>query len=134
MTDQHLERDLPVPPHGNRKRHHGKDYAKRDQPAERGRAMRRSLCLLDLDRHDAMFIPVRSTVVAVSTDRRAALIYTTVAVPTGYSPRFDVSLTTGSRKRDRCGSGRRRREWQAPSLWMSLRIDGTEALPYKPPQ
>jgi len=29
-------------------------------------------------------------------------IYTSIAIATGFSPRFDVSLRTGSRKRDQC--------------------------------
>jgi hypothetical protein len=42
----------------------------------------------------------------VSIGQRESLIYTGIVIATGFSPRFDVALRTGSRKRDQCSGAR----------------------------
>jgi hypothetical protein len=85
VPNQHLQGHLPMPPHGNRKRHRGKDCAKRDQPAECGRAIRGLLCVGGLDRHDPQNLVLRGRRWAVSIGQRERLIYTGIAMATGFS-------------------------------------------------
>ena len=120
-----------MPPHGNRKRRHSKDYTKWDQSGERARVIFRPRCVVDLDRHDVRcFIAVRRRYCCVNRSGRRPLYTPASTVANRISLRFDFSLSTDSRKRDRWLSLRRQSKRRA----LFLRIDGTLALPYKPPQ